>query len=81
MSGINRYEVRENGLPAVRSGNTYVLEDQSLKGIVEVKAVDNAGNFSTETIDLKKKANKYGLYIGLLILIIGIFIYFKVKKK
>lgn len=81
MSGINRYEVRENNSPAVRSGNTYVLEDQSLNGKVEVKAIDNAGNFSIETLDLKKKESKYGIYIAILILIIGIFIYFKFNKN
>lgn len=80
MSGINRYEVRENGSPAVRSGNNYVLEDQSLGGKVEVKAIDNAGNFTTETLDLKDKNNKYGLYLAILILIIGMSAYFIFKK-
>ncbi len=81
MSGINRYEVRENNLPAVRSGNTYVLEDQSLSGKVEVKVIDNAGNFTIKTIDLKEKDNKYNSYILLLIIIIiCILLYFKIKK-
>ncbi len=52
-SGINRYEVIENGLPAVRSGNVYVLQDQTLSGVVEVRAIDNAGNVRTETLKLK----------------------------
>ena len=80
-SGINRYEVRENNLPAVRSGNTYVLEDQSLKGVVEVKAIDNAGNFRIETIELKEKKSNLILLIGALILIILAALYFKFKKK
>lgn len=52
-SGINRYEVTENKLPAVRSGNVYVLQDQTLSGEIEVRAIDNAGNVRTETLKLK----------------------------
>jgi hypothetical protein len=75
-SGVNRYEVRENNLPAVRSGNTYVLEDQSLKGVVEVKAIDNAGNFRIETLELKEKKSNLILLIGALVIIILAALYF-----
>lgn len=51
-SGINRYEVKENDLPTVRSGSVYVLQDQSLTGTVEVRAIDNAGNVRIESINL-----------------------------
>lgn len=80
-SGINRYEVRENNLSAVRSGNIYVLEDQSLRGIVEVKAIDNAGNFRIETLELKEKKDNLILLIGALVIIILAALYFKFKKK
>ncbi len=52
-SGINRYEVIENDYPMVRSGNAYVLQDQSLHGTVEVRAVDNAGNTLSKTLALQ----------------------------
>lgn len=90
-SGINRYEVRENNLPAIRSTNSYVLEDQSLKGFVEVKAIDNAGNIRIELLDLSKisvsENNKYKyiytIVIAVIILIIFLLIYkhfgFKIK--
>jgi hypothetical protein len=80
-SGINRYEVRENGLPAVRSGNSYVLEDQSLEGMVEVKAIDNAGNFRIETIDLNTKKDSSLAFIIILVLMIATRLYFTFKKK
>lgn len=85
-SGINRYEVRENDLPAIRSGNTYVLEDQSLKGRVEVSAIDNAGNIRTEVLDLKKENNtKYFitliiLTIVTLMLLTGVYLKFKKNR-
>jgi hypothetical protein len=81
-SGINRYEVRENNLPAVRSGNIYVLEDQSLNSTIEVKAIDNAGNFRIKTLDLhKKESSKTSLLVLLIIIIFGTVLYFKFNKK
>lgn len=44
QSGINYYEVSEDGAPAVRSGSTYVLINQSGTATLEVTAVDKAGN-------------------------------------
>ncbi len=92
-SGINRYEIRENNLPAIRSTNSYVLQDQSLKGFVEVKAIDNAGNVKVSMLDLSKvkisqtDKNYYIYLISVitLILILIILIYkrfrFKINKK
>jgi hypothetical protein len=52
-SGIQRYEVKEEGFPLVRSGSPYVLQDQSLRSPVEVYAIDLAGNVRVETDRLK----------------------------
>ncbi len=84
QSGINRYEVRENNLPAIRATHSYVLEDQTLSGFVEVKAIDNAGNVKIQNIDLSKyknttKNNIIYIFILLLILILLIYTYFKFK--
>lgn len=43
-SGIDYLEVIEGDRPAIRSGENYVFQDQSLKSLVTVKAVDRAGN-------------------------------------
>lgn len=43
-SGIAYYEVKEGDRTAVRSGTTYVLQDQSLNSKVTVTAHDKAGN-------------------------------------
>ncbi len=44
QSGIAYYEIRENNLPSVRSGNTYVLREQNNPVKVTVTAYDLAGN-------------------------------------
>lgn len=71
-SGINRYEVIENDLPAVRSGNVYVLQDQTLSGKVEVRAIDNAGNVRTETLKLKTGFTWLKIALGSLLALIVI---------
>ncbi len=43
-SGIDHYDVSENGRPAVRSGSTYELQDQSGVSKLTVVAYDKAGN-------------------------------------
>lgn len=48
-SGISYYEVKEGKLDFVRAESPYLLQDQLLKGIVQIKAVDKAGNESTIT--------------------------------
>lgn len=44
QSGIDYYEVSEDGKAAVRSGSTYVLQDQSGNVELTVTAYDKAGN-------------------------------------
>ncbi len=46
QSGIDHYEVSEGDRPAVRSGSTYVLLDQTEKSIITIAAYDKAGNVS-----------------------------------
>lgn len=43
-SGIAYYEVKEGERDFVRSESPYLLQDQSLKTLIKVKAIDNAGN-------------------------------------
>ena len=45
-SGIAYYEIKEGDRDFVRSESPYLLQDQSLKSTVQIKAVDKAGNES-----------------------------------
>ncbi len=84
VSGVSYYEVSENGKPAVRSGSTYVLQDQDISKVrLDVVAFDKAGN--------KRKASytspTYGLfglswvfYVIIIIMII-VRIIFKRRKR
>ena len=44
QTGIDYYEVKEGQGNWKRAEFPYVLEDQTLQGIIEVRAVDKAGN-------------------------------------
>lgn len=61
QSGINRYEVLEEGYDWIVSENTYVLRSQNINGEISVRAIDNAGN--VRTVENKTKdpvSNKEG---------------------
>lgn len=49
QTGVSYYEVSENGAAPVRSGSTYVLQDQTGKAKLAVTAYDKAGNKKTAT--------------------------------
>ncbi len=81
-SGISHYEVTEGDFPTVRSGQTYILRDQTLKSKIKVVAIDNAGN--TELAVLNNKLNfswtKTILAVLVLILIKISFQFFRRKN-
>lgn len=95
-SGIDYYEVTEGDRPAVRSGDTYVFQDQSLKSLVTVKAIDKAGNVSVakyepeivqpnvqpvENTQVSQAPLIFGSIILVLILGILVAIIIKIKNK
>ncbi len=87
-SGIERYEVIEDGMETpVLTGTTYVLQDQTLKGSLIVRAIDKAGNVQTTEIKIKDVApedssvNWFALSIALLILVAIFIIFKKIKNK
>ena len=43
-SGIDYYEIKEGDRDFIRAESAHLLQDQSLKSIVQIKAVDKAGN-------------------------------------
>ena len=50
QSGISHYEVKEGMMDAVRTGETYVLIDQTGKSDIIVTAFDNAGNTRSSAV-------------------------------
>jgi len=84
QSGIDRYEIRE--VPRILTRSTtkwkigespYLLEDQSLKSKIFVKAVDKAGNEQISEISPSRKPFPY--WIIILVLGVGI-IWWLIKK-
>lgn len=79
QTGIDYYEVREGDTNWQRAKGPYVLTDQELKGIIQVKAVDKAGNERIEIIEPEKKLFPYGIVI-LVLIAIGV-IAWLIKRK
>ncbi len=83
-SGIKKYEVKETGYPLVRSGSIYILQNQSLSGEVEVRAIDNAGNQRIKTVSLQNSIPWTRVIFAILVLyLIGILVgkIFKTTRK
>lgn len=71
QTGIDYYEIKEGDREWQKAVSPYLLEDQSLKGIIKVKAIDKAGNETIiEYIPLPaKKAFPYWI-IGLVLIVV-----------
>ncbi len=86
QSGINFFEVKEGDFPSIRSGNLYVLRDQSQSSVVTINAYDYAGNMRSLVIS-PSTVNNYSQLIfytvvGLLVLLIGAMIsFFIIRNK
>jgi len=70
QSGISYYEVSEDGAPVVRSGNTYVLNDQSGSVNLVVTAYDKAGNKRVETYPPSAAASAGVLWIARILVVL-----------
>lgn len=81
QSGIDYYEVKEGNWPKVRSGNTYVLQDQTESSTIIVIAYDKAGNSSKILLKPDKPKVNYGkLIIILVVSLILFYVLFKLLK-
>jgi hypothetical protein len=86
QSGISYYEVSENGAPAVRSGSTYVLQDQTAEVKLNVTAFDKAGNKKIAMYPAKtglslSNINWLSVIVSLLVIVILRLIYKKWRKN
>ncbi len=77
QTGIDYYEVKEGRGEWRRAVSPYLLEDQSLKGIIKVKAVDKAGNERIAEYGAKKPLP---YWIVIVVVIIGGIIWW-IKRK
>ncbi len=86
-SGISHYEVKEGDRTAVRSGTTYVLQDQELKSKITVAAYDKAGNSRVMTWDggeagfWSKLLGRAIVIVVSILALVGIWFVFKTVKK
>jgi hypothetical protein len=86
VTGVDRYEVKEGERQFVVANSPYVLQDQSLKSVIYVKAVDKAGNYKLAQLSPKLAqkpiyANWWFLLIIISALSVIFTVYFKIKKK
>ena len=87
-TGIERYEVIEgDSKTPILTGTTYVLQDQSLQGKLIVKAFDHAGNVKIKEINVAdnifedKPINWFGIIFVVLLVVIAVYIFKKLKIK
>jgi len=79
-SDIKYYEVQEGDLDSVRSGSTYVIQEQEKQNKIKVTAYDLSGNAKTETYDPNKKSSIFW-YVTIVLIAIISFSVFILKKK
>lgn len=72
-SGVQRYEVKEGNNPRIRTGTTYILQDQSLKTPVTVYAIDNAGNERAIEFEYRKPISIFTIILSAVALLLLIY--------
>ena len=80
QTGIDYCEVKEGKRDWKRGESPYLLEDQELKSIIKVKAVDKAGNEKISEIIPLKKPFPYLIVILVGLVVIVVIIYWLWKK-
>jgi len=72
-SGIDYYVVTEGSLAPVRSGSTYVLQNQNATEVITVSAYDKAGNVTVSEFDPNSMSSRGKATVILLIILAIIF--------
>jgi hypothetical protein len=83
QSGIDHYDVSENGGPIVRSGSTYVLRDQTDAVKLSVIAYDKAGNTKSAVYPTADDIAwiPAGIIFALIVIVVAIFKMIKRNRK
>ena len=83
QTGIDHYEVKEGENPWKIAESPHLLEDQNLKSIIKVKAVDKAGNERIVEFRpyLPKRLSIINWIIGLALILIGVGYWTYLKRK
>ena len=80
QTGIDYYEVKEGSQDWKKTESPYLLEDQGLKAIIKVKAVDKAGN--ERIIEYSPEIPKKSLqYLVIILILLGMCIVIWVIRK
>lgn len=79
QSGIDHYDVSENGAPAVRSGSTYVMQDQSDSVKLSVVAYDKAGNKKSAS-SVPATSSPISWPSIIVVVVLGVIVWFIIKK-
>lgn len=81
-SGIDHYEISVDNKEWVIAESPYVLKDQSLRGIVKIKAVDKSGNERVVEIPATyPQVFQYKNYLWGIIILLGAYILFVMRKS
>jgi len=81
QSGIDHYDVSENGGPAIRSGSTYVLQNQTGEVRLDVVAYDKAGNKKASTYSGSATDEKGVPWITIAVIVIILYVIRKIYRK
>lgn len=81
QSGIDYYEVSEDGKPAVRSGSTYVLRNQGDDVKLKVVAYDKAGNKKTASYPASRPISWLSIFVVVAVVVVLKIVYKKWKNK
>lgn len=79
-TGIDHYEVKEGGKDWQEATSPYLLEDQSLKNIIFVRAIDKAGNERVEIWNPTQEYNFKNLISWIILISVGIGVIAGIKK-
>lgn len=81
QTGIDYYEVKEGENDWKKEKSPYLLEDQTLRSIIKVKAIDKAGNERIVWIKPLEEAKKPLFYWLIILILIGIGVIWWIVKK
>jgi len=72
QTGIDYFEIKEGKRDWKKGESPYLLEDQSLSGIIKVRAVDKAGNVRIAEYTPPYKINVWQIIIYLILILVGL---------